>query len=409
VLLFSGFSIIGLGTFNSFAQPYLLQEVLHIPKGQQGSLIGMLGLIQEAIVILLVGVIGASSDKLGRRAIYVGGVFLFGLGFIIYPLAETLTQLYAVRVFYAFGFAGASVMLHVCLAEYPQEISRGKWIGTAAVCNGFGVVLMAFVLSRMPAWFESLGYDSVQAIRMSFRAIAACFLMLAVLIRVGMAPGKVKINRHGRNLKVLAQGIVAARSNPRIVLSYCMAFASRGDLVILTTFFSLWLVQRGDELGWGVAETIAKAGMLFGVSQLCGLLWSYPMGMIIDRFNRMTAMCIAFGIATVGYFALGQISDPFGSNLILIACVLAGMGEASVMIAGAVLVGQEAPAASRGAVLGTFSLFGALGIMVLTYAGGVMFDKIGPTAPFMMMGWVNLVVAIGAIALRLRSLATPTK
>lgn len=406
VLLFSGFSMIGLSTFNAFAQPYLLQEVLNIPRDQQGTLIGTLGLIQEAIVIALVGVIGASSDKLGRRAVYVFGVLFLGLGFAVYPMAESVPQLYAVRIFYSFGFAAASVMLHVCLAEYPKNSSRGKWIGTAAMCNGLGVVLMAFVLSKTPSWFESLGFDSVQAIRMSYWAIAACFVMLAVLIRFGMAPGTSHIDRRESNLKLLMQGIAAARTNPRIVLSYFMAFASRGDLVILTTFFSLWLVQEGNERGWSAAETTAKAGMYFGISQLCGLLWSYPMGVIIDKLNRMSAMCVAFGIACVGYFLLGQVSDPFGTGFFLAACVLAGMGEASVMIAGAVLVGQEAPADCRGAVLGTFSLFGAFGIMVLTYAGGVIFDQIGPTAPFVMMGWINLMVLVGALVLRFRSPTT---
>ena len=125
------------------------------------------------------------------------------------------------------------------------------------------------------------------------------------------------------------------------------------------------------------------------------------MGMVLDRLHRMTAMCFAFGLAAAGYFFLGQISDPFGS-IILVACVMAGMGEASVMVAGAVLIGQEAPAKSRGAVLGTFSLMGALGIMLLTFIGGIVFDKIGQTAPFTMMGWINLAVFAGALLLRFR-------
>ena len=232
---------------------------------------------------------------------------------------------------------------------------------------------------------------------MLFRS--AYLLVLAVVIRLGLAPGKTHINRRESSLKVATRGFAAAKENPRILLAYGMAFASRGDLAILTVFFSLWVVQRGTELGLTTAESLVKAGMLFGLSQLVGLLWSFPMGMIMDRLHRMTAMCVAFGLAAVGYLALGQIDDPFGS-VIIFACVLAGMGEASVMTAGGVLVGQEAPAKSRGAVLGTYSLMGAAGIMVLTFVGGFLFDYMGETAPFTMMGVVNLVVLAAAWYLR---------
>ena len=100
-----------------------------------------------------------------------------------------------------------------------------------------------------------------------------------------------------------------------------------------------------------------------------------------------------------GYTALGLIGDPFG-KLMLFACLLVGMGESSVMVAGGTMVGQEAPAKSRGAVLGTFSLMGALGMMLLTLAGGIIFDRIGRTAPFIMMGVVNALVLFAALALR---------
>lgn len=399
VLLFSGFSLISLVTFMTFVQPYLLQEVLQIPEERQGSLIGTLQFMHEAIVVLLASFIGASSDRFGRRIVFVIGVGLFAAGFVIYPLAESAGQLYVFRVIYSFGFATASVMLHVCLAEYSQEATRGRWLGMVGIINGLGVVLMALVLSRTPQWYIGLGFDSVEAVRLSYWTFAAYLLVLATVLRFGLATGAARVSRRESGWKVATRGFSAARQNPRILLAYSMAFASRGDLGILTVFFSLWFLQRGNELGMSAAESMAKAGMLFGLSQAVGLLWSYPMGMIIDRVPRMTAMCIAFGLATVGYFALGQIENPFGS-LIFIACVLAGMGESSAMVAGGVLIGQEAPARSRGAVLGTYSLMGAAGIMVLTFIGGILFDRLGRTAPFTMMGAINLLVFVGAWVLR---------
>lgn len=406
ILLFSGCSTISLVTFMAFMQPYLLQEVLHIPEDRQGALVGALQSLQEACVILLVSFIGASSDKLGRRVVYVVGVSVFAAAFFIYPLAANEAQLIAFRIFYALGFAGASVMMHICLAEYSQDVTRGRWLGMVGFFNGLGVVIMAFALSRMPKWFIGMGFDSVQALRLSYWTFGIYLLALALILRFGLAAGTTHVNRRDSSLKVAIRGFSAVRENPRILLAYSMAFASRGDLAVLTVFFSLWLVQRGNELGFTAAESTAKAGMLFGVSQLVGLLWSYPIGIIIDRLPRMTAMCVAFGLASAGYFALGQIDDPFGA-MILVACVMAGMGEASAMIAGGTLIGQEAPASGRGAVLGTYSLMGAGGIMSLTFVGGILFDRVGPTAPFLMMAGINLLVLIGAAALRRQDLRQP--
>ena len=86
----------------------------------------------------------------------------------------------------------------------------------------------------------------------------------------------------------------------------------------------------------------------------------------------------------------------------------AGMGEASAMTAGGVMIGQEAPEKSRGAVLGTYSLMGAAGIMVLTFIGGLLFDQVGKSAPFTMMGCINLVILIVAFVMR-RSAIRETK
>ncbi len=390
-LLMSGFSVVCLLTFMAFVQPYLLTEVLRIPREEQGALTGMLGSLQEVVFILLVSFVGAVSDKLGRRIVYVWGLVLLAAGFAIYPMAETTEQLVAYRIFYAVGMTVASVMMHTCLAEYPQEITRGKWLGLVGTFNGAGVVLMAFVLAKTPAWYQAMGYDPVLAVRLAYWTFAGYLVFLAIALSIGLAGPGTQIRQSDNILKIAIQGLKAARTDPRIPLAYGMAFASRGDLAILTSFFSLWVVQQGTEMGWTTAESTGRAGMLFGTSQLMGLLWAFPMGVIIDRLRRMTGMRIAFGLAAIGYLFLGSLDAPVGTA-VLVACVLAGMGESSVLVAGGVMIGQVAPPEYRGAVLGTFSLFGAVGVMILALAGGYLFDAVGPGGPFIMMGIINFVV-----------------
>jgi len=75
------------------------------------------------------------------------------------------------------------------------------------------------------------------------------------------------------------------------------------------------------------------------------------------------------------------------------------------VVAAGVLIGQEAPALTRGTLIGVFGLCGSLGIMSLTYAGGQVYDSIGRQAPFVMMGLVNFAVCGVALWVRHRSTA----
>ena len=147
------------------------------------------------------------------------------------------------------------------------------------------------------------------------------------------------------------------------------------------------------------AAAMAKGGMLFGICQLAATFWSLVMGPLLDRIDRLTGFIIAMAIASVAYFFIFTVEDPFGAQMIP-AVILLGVAEMSTIIAGQVLITQEAPAHRRGSVVGLFSLFGAAGIMVATSIGGVLFDKWTATGPFALMGVVNVLVLIWALMIK---------
>ena len=78
---------------------------------------------------------------------------------------------------------------------------------------------------------------------------------------------------------------------------------------------------------------------------------------------------------------------------------LLGLGEIFANISAISLIGSVAPAKARGAVIGGFSFFGAVGIFLVAGIGGQIFDSISPTAPFTMVGIANLVLLMLALLL----------
>lgn len=73
-----------------------------------------------------------------------------------------------------------------------------------------------------------------------------------------------------------------------------------------------------------------------------------------------------------------------------------------MIISGLTMVGGDhVPADSRGSVAGTYSFFGALGIIVLSKLGGVLFDRWMKGAPFLLLGIGHALVLVFSIAVYL--------
>jgi MFS family permease len=88
---------------------------------------------------------------------------------------------------------------------------------------------------------------------------------------------------------------------------------------------------------------------------------------------------------------MALVDDPLAGAAIPFI-VLLGIGQVSCFSAAQALIGQEAPLAERGAVLGAFGLCGAVGIIIATGVGGWLFDHWLQAGPFIMVGLANLVV-----------------
>jgi len=398
---FAAFSTISVLTFMSFAQPYVLTEILHVPLERQGTLTGNLAALQEVVVILLMGFFGAWSDRVGRRSVFVLGFVLLAVGYFIYPLANSESQLMLYRAIFAVGGACAPIMLSVTIQDSCQEVSRGKWVAFNSIFTGFGVIFMALVLAKTPEWYGNLGADPVTAGRLAFWTTSIACLLAAVVLWIGLKDWVIRKTNQLNIFRQVADGFRACIGNPRLALAFGAAFVGRGDLVVISTFLSLWVVHYGGDHGMSTGESLARAGILFGIIQTAALLWAYFMGTISDRVNRITGLCIALALATVGYSMIGFVGNPLGSAMIP-AAVLMGMGEISVLIAAGAVLGQEARPNIRGAVVGVFGLLGGVGILFATFIGGLVFDNIGKTAPFVMMGILNFLLLAFAVIVRFR-------
>ena len=387
-LLGTAFFSIGLLALVGNLRPYLFNSMLGIPDDIQGRVSGTMDVISEIPALLLSGLVGAMSDRLGRRIIYGMGFAILAVGYFLFPFAQFNWTLYAMIFITACGASLVSAMLSTVIADYPQETSRGKLVGICFFLNGLGVASLVGLAAQLPKLYLGQGMDPIEAGRAAYWTVAVICLIPMVIVLKGLprqSPGQ--IGEREPLLATLRIGIDAAK-DLRVRLAYASAAVSRASLSIISAFFFLWMVQVGKEQGMTPAEALSKGGGIFVAIQITATFWAMIVIAFIDRVDRVLFMTIASALACGSYVWFGLVDDPFQPAM-YVAAVFLGVGEMSGILASQALVGQVAPERGRGAVIGVFTLCGSLGIFFAAIVGGTLFDAWRPSAPYIVMGCVS--------------------
>lgn len=399
-LMYASFITIGMLAGMNILQSYVLTEHLQVPRGAQGTVTGNLTLWQEVISIILIMPCGVIADRVGRRPVLLAGIVIIGIGFALYPFATTIGELTAFRVLFAVGAAALASVIAVVTNDYPAENSRGRMQGFTGLMNALGVIFVSAVVAQIPSVLRGRGTDAVTAGQAMFLCAAGLCLVSSLAFQYGLMPGTPVPDRDRGSWKELLTSGVRAGRNPRILLSYACAFTGRADNTLKGMFVALWAQVAAPQAGFAPAEALARAGQVMAFMGVAGLLWVPVFGILLDRLNRVTGVALAMGLAGAGYISMGFITSPLDFAM-LPAFALLAIGQISAMTASVTLVGQEAAPAERGSVVAMNGWCGAVGILLSAVVGGRLFDHLGPAAPFVMIGALQLLLTALAVAVRL--------
>jgi MFS family permease len=393
--LYAAFITIGLLAFISFFQTYLMNANLALPLALQGRTVAALNFANELLALCLVAPFGALADKIGRRAVYAGGFLWLAAGFMLYPLARTVPQLAGCALFFSVGVAAVGTMLGTVLADTPREESRGRLVGIAGVAQGLGALALVAILGSAPKWLVEAGVDESRAGRITLWIAAIASAASALIVFAGLKRGTPSERAPALPLlRILREGVTAARANPRILLSCLLQFGSFGDRVVLGTFLMLRLQQAWLERGFSMAEAASRARVPFIAAMVAGLLTALAVGFLLDRVDRMRLGVAAMGLAALAYLLCGFIDDPTHGALVAAVAILLGVGQIAAIICGQTLLGQEAPRDVRGAVFGLAGICASAAILFTNGIGGWLYDTVSRGGPFFLLAGVNFAIFV---------------
>lgn len=380
-------------------QPLFLRNVLQISFETAGAINANVQVVTEILDLFFVGYLGFLSDRIGRVRIIVAGFLFAAIGALAAPLSPwvgatfgggALIVYYLSRIVMSLGTGAVWPQLSALAGDFSDEGSRARMMSNTAFMMAFGVTLVYAVLMQIP---KHAGITITMLLTALVSVVAA---WLARTFLVDIAPRTTERSIPWRLVWDLVKG------RPGLRLAMASSLFARSDMVFVGLFLMLWYIYFADLVHVGQERAAAQAGLLIGlmggVVMLSIPLWRS----FIERYGRIEAVILGMALSSLGFLFLGFIVNPF-NWIIIFPVLLVSAGQAGCFVAPQILIVDHSPRDLLGSVLGAFNFIGGLGIIFFVQIGGVLFDMIGPPAPFVFTGLGNLIITVYAIRMRKRA------
>ena len=349
-----------------------------------------LAAVYAAMQFLFAPLIGALSDRFGRRKVILASLTAFGASYLILAVAPSLLWLFVGRV--VAGITGATITAaNAYIADVSTPQTRARNFGFVGVAFGLGFVFG-------PAIGGVLGGIGL---RVPFYA-AAFVALLGALYGLLVLPESLPPERR--------RAFSWRRADPFRALAGLRAYPLVAGLAFAFLFFSL--AQRGLEtvfvlytdyrFGWGPFENglaLALVGVMAAIVQ-GGLVRP-----LVARLGERRTIVAGLTVSTLGFVGYGLASQGW---ILLAVIAVASLGAvAGPAIQG--LIAGTVPATEQGSVQGTLTSMLSLTSIVAPLVSGGLFGMFTgersiaelPGMPFF-AGAVFLVLALALVIRTLR-------
>jgi MFS transporter, AAHS family, 4-hydroxybenzoate transporter len=401
VLFLDGFDTQAIG----YVAPALAKE-WSLSKAALGPVFsaGLFGLMIGALVF------GPLADRVGRKKIIIFSTAAFGLGAFATAFAQDVNTLLAIRFLTGLGLGGAMPNAIALTSEYNPQRRRATMVMIMfcgfSIGAALGGLLAADLIPRL-GWrsvfivggvaplllVPLLGWGLPESVRFLATAGHAQERVAELLKRVSpnttFAPGARFIVHEPHLAGIPVVHLFREGRTAVTLLLWVVFFMSLLDIYFLAN----WLPTVLNDLGASVSEAAVIGSLL----QVGGVVGTFALGSIIDRFSFRALALVYFG-AVFAVGAIGQLGHS--AVLISIAIFVAGFCVVGGQIAANALAAGYYPTSVRASGVGWALGIGRVGSIVGPLVGGALLAaKWSTSAVFMAAAGAALCAALAAVAL----------
>jgi DHA1 family tetracycline resistance protein-like MFS transporter len=370
--------------------PKLIESFVDNDTASAARIFGLFGTAWALMQFFFSPILGALSDRFGRRPVVLLSNFGLSLDYVLMALAPSLIWMFVGRVISGITTASISTAF-AYIADITAPEKRAEVFGKIGVAFGAGFILgpalgglLGDLDPRMPFWV---------AAGLSFaNALYGWLILPESLPPERRAPWRWKAANPVGAVHLLRTDRVLAG------LSIANFFAQLAHAV-LPSVFVLYATYR---YGWSTS----MVGVTLAVVGICQMVvQGAAIGPIVRRLGERRALLLGFACGTIGFFIFAAAPSGLLSWIGIPFMALWGLAGASAQALTTRLVAPEQQGQLQGATMSVASVAQLLGpfLFTLTFA-----YFIGATAPFQLPGapfFLASALLLLALVISVRTLA----
>lgn len=363
---------------------------------------GLFGLMTGALIF------GPLADKIGRKPILVGSVFVFGLASLLSAFSPDMTTLVVLRFITGIGLGGAMPNAITLTSEYCPSARRSTLV-TLMFCgftvgSALGGIVSAQLLSVVD-WHGIL-------------IIGGVLPLLTLPFLMWLLPESLRFmvlqNKPEHQIKATAQRLLPAGEtqvpalmasrNEKAKVSVTELFSKDyavGTMLIWLAFFmslliiyliSSWMPTLLKDVGFD----LKNASWITSVFQIGGTVGAIALGFLMDRLGASKVLCAAYVLGAVFVVMVGQGITSLNMALLLIGMFGVGVGISGSQVGANAFSSAFYPTHCRATGVSWANAAGRSGSVVGSLVGGWLMQMHMSAAQI--MGLLAIPALLAAVA-----------
>jgi MFS transporter, DHA1 family, tetracycline resistance protein len=334
-----------------------------------GFYFGILSALYAAMQFIFAPVLGALSDRFGRRPVILLSLLGLGIDYLILAFSPNLAWLFVGRIIA--GIMGASfTAANAYIADISNAENRAKNFGFVGIAFGLGFIFG-------PVLGGLLGQVNVH---LPF-FVSAGLVFLNLLYGFFVLPESLKPeNRSAFSWR--KANPVSSLLNLR---KYPLVFGLAGAFLFLVLaqggLQNVWVLYTGYRFGWGELANGLSLGL---VGVMAAVVQGGLVGPIIKRLGERGAIVMGLWISVASFFFYGLASQGWMMLAVIVLGAVAGVSQPAIqgLVSGSVAPNEQG--AVQGALTSLFSLTSVFAPLI--FVSGIFSYFTSANAPFNLPG-----------------------